>query len=161
MLAGYRLVPLYSAQTRCDIQQGMTMARMTFSLEELTKLLISNELLPAEILRPRVQGDRIHFIIRTDSFILPFIPASLRYVSFTGNNAIFELTMVSSHLNKAASWLSQIVKLKIPPYMKLEYPRLYVDVDKLLQRKNIRGVCVKDITFENGEFTIVTAGASG
>ena len=139
----------------------MGMAKMTFSLEELTKLLISNELLPGEILRPRVQGDRIHFIIRTDSFILPFIPASLRYVSFSGSNAVFELTIVSSHLNKAAGWLSQIVKLKIPPYMKLEYPRLYVDVDGLLQRKNIRGVCVKDITFENGEFTIVTAGASG
>ena len=40
--------------------------------------------------------------------------------------------------------------------MKLEYPRLYVDVDGLLQRKNIRGLCVKDIFFEAGEFTIVT-----
>ncbi len=132
------------------------MAKMIFSLEELTKLLISNELLPAEILRPRVQGDRIHFIIRTDSFILPFIPASLRYLSFSDNNAVFELTIVSSHLNKAASWLSQIVRLRIPPYMKLEYPRLYVDVDKLLQRNNIRGLQVKDIFFEAGEFTIVT-----
>jgi len=139
----------------------MGMAKMTFSLEELTKLLISNELLPAEILRPRVQGDRIHFIIRTDSFILPFIPASLRYVSFSGNDAVFELTIVSSHLNKAASWLSQIVKLKIPPYMKLDPPKLYLDVDKLLKEKSIKGVCVKDITFENGEFTIVTGGASG
>jgi len=135
------------------------MAKMTFSLEELTKLLISNELLPGEILRPRVQGDKINFIIRTDSFILPFIPASLRYVSFSDNNAVFELTIVSSHLNKAASWLSQIVKLKIPPYMKLEYPRLYVDVDGLLQRKNIRGLQVKDILFEAGEFTIVTGGS--
>ena len=77
----------------------MTMARIIFSLEELTKLLISNELLPGDILRPRVQGDKIHFIIRTDSFILPFIPASLRYVSFSDNNAVFELTIVSSHLN--------------------------------------------------------------
>jgi len=135
------------------------MAKMTFSLEELTKLLISNELLPGEILRPRVQGDKINFIIRTDSFILPFIPASLRYVSFSDNNAVFELTIVSSHLNKAASWLSQIVKLKIPPYMKLEYPRLYVDVDGLLQRENIRGLQVKDILFEAGEFTIVTGGS--
>ncbi len=139
----------------------MGMAKIIFSLEELTKLLISNELLPGEILRPRVQGDRIHFIMRTESFILPFIPASLRYVSFSGNNAVFELTIVSSHLNKAASWLSQIVKLKIPPYMKLEYPTLYVDVDALLKEKSIKGVCVKDITFENGEFTIVTGGASG
>jgi len=134
------------------------MAKMTFSLEELTKLLISNELLPGEILRLRVQGDRIHFIIRTNSFILPFIPASLRYVSFSGNNAEFELTIVSSHLNKAASWLSQIVKLKLPPNMKLDPPKLYLDVEKLLKEKNIRGLQVKDIFFEAGEFTIVTGG---
>src|SRR4030042_5021183 len=124
----------------------MGMAKMIFSLEEFTKLLISNELLPAEILRPRVQGDRIHFIIRTDSFILPFIPASLRYVSFSDSDAVFELTIVSSHLNKAAGWLSQIVKLKVPPYMTLDPPQLYLAVDKLLKDKSIKGVCVKEIT---------------
>lgn len=137
------------------------MARIIFGLDELIKLLISNELLPGQILRPKAQGDRIHFIIRTDSFILPFIPASLRYVSFSDNNAVFELTIVSSHLNKAAGWLSQIVRLRIPPYMTLDPPKLYLDVDKLLKEKNIKGVCVKGITFENGEFAIVAAGASG
>jgi len=45
--------------------------------------------------------------------------------------------------------------------MKLDPPRLYVDVDALLKKKSIKGVCVKDIMFENGEFTIVTGGASG
>jgi hypothetical protein len=44
--------------------------------------------------------------------------------------------------------------------MKLEYPRLYVDVDGLLQRKNIRSLQVKDIFFEAGDFTIVTGSIS-
>ena len=132
------------------------MAKVSLSLEELTKILISNGLLPGEIVRVRVKGQRIHFVIRTNSFILPFIPASLRYVSFDNNNAIFELTIASGHFKKAVSWLNQALKLKIPACMKLEYPNISVDIDRLLKEKNIRGVQVKDIFFENGDFTIVS-----
>jgi len=132
------------------------MAKITFILEELLKILISNELLPSQIIRARVKGQRVHFVIRTSAFILPFIPASLRYVGFDNNNAIFELTIVSAHLNKTVGWLNQALKLKIPACMKLEYPNIYVDIDKLLEEKNIKGVQVKDIFFENGQFTIVT-----
>ena len=64
--------------------------------------------------------------------------------------------MVGGHLNKAISWLNQAFKLKIPAYMKLEYPNIFVDIDQLLKEKNIRGVRVKDIFFEDGEFAIVT-----
>ncbi len=132
------------------------MAKITFSLEELLKILTSDELLPWQIIRTRVKGQRIHFVIRTNSFVLPYIPASLRYMSFDNNNAIFELTIASGHLNKAESWLNQALKLKIPACMKLEYPNVFIDIDKLLEEKNIKGVRVKDIFFENGEFAIVT-----
>ncbi len=132
------------------------MAKITFSLEELLKILISNELLPRQIIRARVKGQRVHFVIRTNAFVLPYIPASLRYISFDNNNAIFELTIASGHLNKAVSRLNQALKLKIPACMKLEYPNISVDIDKLLEEKNIKGVQVKDIFFDNGQFTIVT-----
>jgi hypothetical protein len=132
------------------------MAKISFSLEELTQILISNELLRGEILRPKVEGDRIHFVIRTNSFILPYIPASLGFLSFSDNQAIFELTIVSSHLNKAVSRLKQILQPKIPEYSRLDYPKIFVDVDKLLKEKNVRGIRVKDISFESGEFTITT-----
>jgi len=132
------------------------MAKITVSLDELIKILISNELLPRQIIRARVKGQRVHFVIRTNSFFLPFIPASLRYVSFDNNNAIFEISIVSGHLNKAVGWLNQALKLKIPSCMKLEYPNISVDIDKLLEENNIRGVQVKDILFENGQFAIVT-----
>jgi len=132
------------------------MAKITFSLEELTQILISNELLRGEILRPKVEGDRIHFVIKTNLFILPYIPASLGYMGFSDNLATFELTIVSSYLNKAVSRLKQILQLKLPAYIKLEYPKFLVDVDKLLKEKNIRGIRVKEISFEDGEFTITT-----
>jgi len=133
------------------------MAKITFSLEELTQILISNELLREEILRPKVEGDRIHFVIKTNSFILPYIPASLGYLGFSDNLATFELTIVSSYLNKIVSRLKQqILQFKLPPCMRLEYPKIFVDVDKLLKEKNIRSIRVKDISFEGGEFTIIT-----
>ena len=132
------------------------MAKITFSLEELTQILISNELLRGEILRPKVEGDRIHFVIKTNSFILPYIPASLGYLGFSDNLAIFELTIVSSYLNRAVSRLKQILQLKLPAYMKLEYPKIFVDLDKLLKEKNIKGIRVKDISLKDGEFTITT-----
>jgi hypothetical protein len=132
------------------------MAKIAFSLEELLGILISNQLLPREIVRVKIKGERIHFVIKTSSFILPFIPASLRYLSYDNNNVIFELAIASGRLNKAVSWLNEILKLKIPVCMKLEYPNISVDIDKLLEENNIRGVRVKDIIFKDGEFTIVT-----
>ena len=132
------------------------MATITLNLEELTQILISNELLRGEILRPKVEGDRIHFVIKTNSFILPYIPASLGYLGFSDNQAKFELTIVSSYLNKALSRLKQILHLKLPAYMRLEFPKVFVDTDKLLEEKNIRGIRVKEISFKDGEFTITT-----
>jgi hypothetical protein len=133
------------------------MAKITFNLEEITKIVISNGLLPPEIIRVRVKGEKVHFIIRTNSFILPYIPASLGFLSFSDNNVIFELTIISSHLSKAKNWLNEALKLRIPAYMKLEYPQLSVDIDKLLQEKNFTGIRIENILYEAGEFTIVTS----
>jgi hypothetical protein len=40
--------------------------------------------------------------------------------------------------------------------MRLEYPKIFVDVDKLLEEINIRGIKVKDIIYKDGEFTVKT-----
>jgi hypothetical protein len=132
------------------------MATITFNLEELIQILTSNELLREEILRPKVEGDRIHFVIKSNSFILPYIPASLVYLSFSDNRAVFELVIVSSRLNKPLRRLNQILHLRLPIYVRLEYPNVYVDTDKLLEEKRIRGIRVKDISYSDGEFTITT-----
>ena len=132
------------------------MATISFSLKELKQILISNELLQGNIIRPKVEGERIHFVIRTNSFILPYIPASSGFLSFSENQAIFELTIVSSHLNKAVNRLKEMVQLELPAYIRLEYPKIFVDVEKLFEEKNVRGIRVKDISLKDGEFTITT-----
>ena len=132
------------------------MAKITFDLEELLEIIVSNGLLPRQIARLRKKGDRIHFVIKTNTFILPFIPASLGYVSFDGNHAIFELILVSGHVNKAMGMLQQTLNLQLPDFVRFEYPKVFVDIDRLLEEKNIKGIQVKDIILENDQFVIVT-----
>ena len=132
------------------------MAKITFSHAELLQILISNELLPKKILRPKVEGEEIHFVVETNLPLLKFVPASLKYLSFTDNNAIFEITVVNSSLNTMIGRLNLLSKLNAPAYVKFDFPKVSVDVNELLKEKNIRGVLLKDIIFNDGEFTIVT-----
>jgi hypothetical protein len=134
------------------------MAKITFNLEELINILVSNKLLPPEIIRLKVQDQSIHFVINTDSFVLPFIPAFVRYLGFNDSRAELELTFVGVHQDQAISLLNQALKLRLPAYARLQYPKILVDVDMMLKENNIRGIQVKDISFENGEFAIVTGG---
>jgi len=134
------------------------MATITFSLEELLAILIANGLLPAQrIARARVRGDAVHFVVKTGSFVLPYVPASLRFVSFGDGTAVFELAVVSGRLNKALGWLNAVLKQELPACITFEPPRVFVDLDKALAEKNIKGIRVEDIRFEAGRFVIVTS----
>jgi hypothetical protein len=132
------------------------MAKITFSLQELIEIMVSNDLLPQQVVRVRVKGEKIHFVVKTNAFILPYIPASLGYVRFDGKNALFKLTNVSGPVNKIMGWLHQALKLKMPAFVKLEYPQVSMDINLLLKERNIRGIQVKDIAFKDGRFDIVT-----
>jgi len=133
------------------------MAKITFTHTELLNILLSNELLPKKILRPKIEGQEIHFTVETNLPLLQYVPASLKYLSFTDNNTIFELTVVNSSLSKTISRLNLLSKLDIPDYVKIDFPKISVDVNELLRQRNIRGVQIKDILFDNGEFTIITS----
>ncbi len=87
---------------------------------------------------------------------MPFIPATVRYSSFEDNLAIFEVAIVRGHLDKVVKRLESLFPNKLPAYIKLEYPKIHVDVGKLLEENNIRGIRVKDISLEQGRFTIET-----
>ena len=135
------------------------MAKIVFGFEELLELLVCNGLLPGSIARAKIEGERIHFVIKTNSFLLPFVPASVKYLRLDGSHIVLELAIVSDLASKAMGRLNQMLEPKMPTYAKLEYPVLSVDIDKLLAEKNVRGLRVKDILFEDGEFTLVTENA--
>ena len=110
-------------------------------------------------MRLKAKGQKIQFVIKTGAFILPFVPASQSFSSFDGDNAVFELTIVSSHLSKAKTWFDELLKPKLPECMILDYPKITVDMNKLLAEKGIRGVRVKDMFFENDNFAVITCSA--
>lgn len=132
------------------------MAKIIFSPDELIKILMSNDLLPQNIARVKVKGDSVHFYIKTQTFILPFIPVSLKLLSFNGNNLTFELTVVSSQVSKTIGRFDQLLDFKMPEYMKLEYPNIVIDIDKLLHEKNIRGLRLRSVVFENDKYIVET-----
>jgi len=132
------------------------MAKIIFSLDELVEILIANDLIPENIKRIKVKDNVVHFVIKVQSFILPLIPASLSFLSFDDNKVTLELTFISSRLSKAIGRHNQLFDLKMPAYIKFEYPNVIVDMDKLLQEKNIRGIRVKEVLLKESEFTVVT-----
>lgn len=132
------------------------MAKITFTVEELVGILASNKISPVEITHPKVEGETIHFIIRTGLFILPFVPVKLRYLNFEDGRACFELVIVSGHLDKLMEQFEGSFTPKLPAYIQLEYPKICVGIARLLEENNIRGVRVSDISFEQGGFTIET-----
>lgn len=132
------------------------MARIVFGCEELLGILVCNGLVPGSIARLRVKGDRIHFVVKTNSFILPFIPASVRYLRLEGDLVVFELAIAGNRINRAKGWFDQMLEANMPSWMELEYPILSIDVGKLLAEKNIRGIRLREILFEDGELSLVT-----
>jgi len=133
------------------------MAKITFSLEELKEILISNAILPKVILRPKVEGEEIHFVVNTNLPFLQFIPLTLKYLNYTDDNAIFEMSVVNGSLNKTISRLNLISRLDVPEYIKIDFPKIYININELLEVKNISGILLKDVFFKDGEFTIVTS----
>lgn len=132
------------------------MAKITFSLKELIDVLAANALIPGEIVRAGVKGNTLHFAIKTGSMLLPFVPASLRFSDFDGSTAVFDLSIVSGRLDKAANWLDELLRPKIPGCIELDYPKLSVDINKLLAEKRLKGIRVKDMFFEGDDFVILT-----
>jgi hypothetical protein len=132
------------------------MARIVFGLEELLEILVCNRLLPVAIARVRAKGGRIHFVIKTDSFILPFIPASVKYLRLEGDHVMFEMAIAGSRVRRAVGSFNQMLEAEMPSWMQLEYPILSINVSKLLAKKNIRGIRLKEIFFEGGELSVIT-----
>ncbi len=132
------------------------MATLTFTLEELLEILKSNNLLPEQITRAEVKNESIVFTIKTDNFLLPSIPAVLKYLNYTNNIATFEINIVSGHFNKALNMVGNSYQSKMPDYVKLDLPNVLIDLEKLFVHRNIKGIRVKEITQTNNQFTIVT-----
>jgi len=131
------------------------MATITFTLEELLEILKSNNLLHKQIVRAEVKNNCIELIIDTKMFMLPAIPVSLKYVSFENNTATFEVSLGNSQFNQAMGMIGNSYQSKLPYFVKLDLPNILVDIQQLLEHKNIKGIQVKEISQEANKLSII------
>ncbi|MBN2589925.1 MAG: hypothetical protein JXA96_08675 [Sedimentisphaerales bacterium] len=132
------------------------MAAITFTLEELLEILKSNNLLHKQIVRSEVKNDCIEFIVDTKMFMLPVVPVSLKYISYENNVATFEVSLGNAQFNQALGMLGNSYQSKLPEFVKLDLPNVLVDLQQLLEHKNIKGIQIKEITQTGSQLTIVT-----
>jgi hypothetical protein len=135
------------------------MAKITFSLDELIGVLAANAFLPKDIVRARAKSRSLHFAIKTGLPLLPFVPASLNFSNFDGNIALFDLSIVSGRLDKVLNRFDELLKSKLPACIQIDYPRLRIDVNKVLADKGLKGIRVKDMFFEDDDFVVLTDSA--
>ena len=131
-----------------------TMAKMIFTLEEVKEILLSNNRIPSYIADFGTENQTVSFKVKA----IP-IPISLTYNSFVNGVVTLKINkgkLVALFLNKL---IIRIFPEKMPDYIKLDYPNIYVDVKKLLTANNINGINVKSIVVEGDSFIVTSCSA--
>ncbi|MGD0572340.1 MAG: hypothetical protein ABSB11_04910 [Sedimentisphaerales bacterium] len=141
------------------------MAKLIFSVPEILEIIKSNYSIPWQIEYLRAEKNQAWFRLETGLKFPAKIEVSLEFLRF-------ERDMVIFHTN--IEWVTSICSLGIPDmilkllirsllklkelgiYIELnEYPNIAINLNKILTDK-IKGIQVKDVTFDDGLFTITT-----
>ena len=141
-------------QTRC-----MSMAQIILSGEELVCILVANGLVPDEVADVTAEEDQIRIKVRTPWPVLKSIRVGMRFAGFEQGEAI--LQVVTNRVIDRFDWLVDKMLASFPlaeHCARWEYPKLYLDVNTLLHRQ-VRGVEIANIVFEEGQYRIATAHA--
>src|SRR5512147_658508 len=112
------------------------MAQIILSGEELVCILRANGLLPAQVAEVKTAGEEIRLKVKTPWPLLKSVRVTVRLTGFENGHAILQL--VTNRLMDAFDWLvdRMLASLALQDHgARWEYPRLYVDVNQLLQRQ--------------------------
>ena len=132
------------------------MAEILLSGDELVCILKANRLIPDEVTDIVTEDGEIRIRIRTPWPIVKSIHVGMRFAGFEQGRAV--LRVQTNRVLDRFDWLvdKMIAGFPLQEYAaQWIYPRLYVDVNELLHRQ-IRGVQVTDIMFQDGQFRITT-----
>lgn len=136
------------------------MGQIVLSGPELVCLLKANALVPDPIIDMEMDTDEIKVGVRTPLPILKSVHVGVKFAGFEEGHVILQL--VTNRVLDTFGWLVDRMFATLPLAehgSRWEYPRLYVDVNQLLQRQ-VRGVKVTGVTFAEGHFYITTAHAA-
>ncbi|MEN6427146.1 MAG: hypothetical protein ABFE13_17465 [Phycisphaerales bacterium] len=135
------------------------MAQIILTGEELACILLANGLIPDEVTDVMAEDGEIKIKVRTPWPFLKSIRVGLRFAGFEGGEAI--LQVVTNRFIDRFDWLVDKMLASFPladHCARWEYPRLHLDVNTLLRRQ-VQGVQITDIVFEDGQYRITTAHA--
>jgi hypothetical protein len=132
------------------------MAQIVLSGNELVRLLRANALIPDQVTDVEMDGVEIRVRVRTPWPVLKSVHVRVRFAGFEGGHIVLQLG--TNRVLDKFDWLvdKMLVSLQLEDHGgRWEYPRLYVDVNKLLQRQ-VRGVKITEVVFREDRFHITT-----
>jgi len=137
------------------------MAQIILSGEELVCTLTANGLVPEEVIDVEIADGEIKIRVRTPWPIFKSLRVGMRFVGFEQGQVVLQL--VTNRLIDRFDWLVDKMFAGFPLAdhgARWDYPRLYVDVNSLLQQQ-VRGVQIIGIVFADGQFRITTVHSPG
>jgi len=133
------------------------MGQIILSGDELVSILAANARMPDQVTGIETDGEEIRVHVATPLPILRSIPVRVRFAGFDRGQVVLQL--VTNRLVDKFDWLvnKMLASLKVEDHGgRWEYPRLYVDVNRLLRRQ-VRGVEIASVVFQDGRFHITTS----
>lgn len=133
------------------------MGQIVLSGDELVCILAANARMPEQVVGVETEGEEIRVHVATPLPVLRSIPVRVRFAGFEQGQIVLQL--VTNRLIDKFDWLvnRMLASLKVEDYGgRWEYPRLYVDVNRLLQQQ-VRGVEIAAVAFHEGHFHITTS----
>lgn len=133
------------------------MGQIVLSGDELVAILTANARMPEQVLGVESDGEEIKVHVATPLPLLRSIPVRIRFAGFEQGQLVLQL--VTNRLIDTFDWMvnKMLASAKVEDYGgRWEYPRLYVDVNRLLQRQ-VRGIQIADVVFQDGHFHVTTS----
>ena len=137
------------------------MGQIVLSGEELISILAANTRLPEQVIGIETDGEEIKVHVATPVPLLRSIPVRVRFAGFEQGQIVLQL--VTNRVIDKFDWLvnRMLASLKVAEHGgRWEYPKLYVNVNQLLQQQ-VRGIQIVDVAFRDGQFHITTNHSAG
>ncbi len=132
------------------------MAQIVLSGDELVGILQANGLIPDQVTDIETDSEEIKLKVKTPWPLLKSLRVGVRFEGFDNDHVV--LLLVTNRLIDTFDWLvdKMLDSFPLAEYGgRWEYPRLHVDVNRLLGER-VRGVKIDDMTFFDGQFRITT-----
>ena len=138
------------------------MAQIVFTPEEAVNILMGNDLLPEVITGIKVRDDTLILNVATPLPLVNSLPVSIKYLAFHDGRLELEVAvpvLKGKMLETVVHLVRGELDRRFHEQIELDYPKLYVHINKLLLANNVRKLSVREISFDSGLFNVTLVDA--